>query len=263
MLERTVENVSESVYRVAMHQVIEILERCAENTCVSRPFKVRAEDGHLYFIKGCGSGWTRRELCHEMLAARLAEALALPIAPFGMLDVQQAILEFCAVRGIEALRAGPAFGSRKVDSFSLPPVAVKAVPEELRWKILLFDWWIQNEDRILGDMGGNVNLLWSSDGNQLTVIDHNNAFDKNFAESAFFESHVFRAERERISETFLLEQSQAFAKIAARFPELTGDFPDEWTERQETPGDFVPESAIEILSRSVKILDVFGGQHHD
>lgn len=197
------------------------------------------------------------------LDARLAEAFALPIAPYEMLDVPQSILEFCAVPGIEALRAGPAFGSRKVDSFSLPPVAVKAVPEELRWKILLFDWWIKNEDRILGEFGGNVNLLWSSEVNQLTVIDHNNAFDKDFDEAAFFENHVFRAERERISEPFLLEQSQAFAKKAARFSELTGDFPDEWAERQESLGDFFPESAIEILSRSVKLLDVFGGQNHD
>ncbi|MDX9791919.1 MAG: hypothetical protein RBU24_00285 [Kiritimatiellia bacterium] len=192
-----------------------------------------------------------------------SRSYALPIAPFGMLDVPQSILEYCAVRGIEALRAGPAFGSLYVDSFSLPPVAVKAVPEELRWKILLFDWWIQNEDRILGEKGGNVNLLWSSGGDQLTVIDHNNAFDKDFDEAGFFENHVFRAERERIPEPFLLEQSQTFAKIAARFSELTGDFPDEWTERQESPGDFIPESAIEVLSRSVKILDVFGGQHHD
>ena len=242
-----------------MQQVIEVIERCAENTCVSRPFKVRAEDGHLYFIKGCGPGWTRRELCHELLAARLADAVGLPVAPFELLDVSQAILEYCAVRGIEALRAGPAFGSREVDSFSLPPVAVKAVPEEMRWKLLLFDWWIQNEDRILGEKGGNVNLLWSSDGDQLTVIDHNNAFDTNFNATAFFENHVFRAERERISEPFLLEQSQEFAKIADRFSELTGDFPDEWTERQETPGDFVPETAIAILSRSVKLPDVFGG----
>lgn len=246
-----------------MQQVIEIIERCAENTCVSRPFKVRAEDGHLYFIKGCGSGWTRRELCCELLAARLAEAYGLPIAPFGMLDVPQSILEYCAVHGIEALRAGPAFGSLYVDSFSLPPVAVKAVPEKLRWKLLLFDWWIQNEDRILGEKGGNVNLLWSSDGDQLTVIDHNNAFDKDFDEAAFFENHVFRAERERIPSPFLLEQSQALAKITARFSELTDDFPDEWTERQESSGDFVPESAIEVLSRSVKLFSVFGGQHHD
>lgn len=246
-----------------MQQVTEILERCAENTCVSRPFKVRAEDGNLYYIKGCGSGWTRRELCHEMLAARLAEAYSLPIAPFAMLEVQRVLLEFCAVQGIEALRAGPAFGSQRVEGYSLPPVAVLDVPQVLRWKVLLFDWWIQNGDRILGELGGNVNLLWNSNGKRLTVIDHNNAFDKEFSEEVFFENHVFGAEREKIAETFLLEQSQAFATIAARFSELTGDFPDEWTERQTSSGDFVPESAVAVLSRFAIITDVFGGGCHE
>jgi hypothetical protein len=90
------------------------------------------------------------------------------------------------------------------------------------------------------------------------VIDHNNAFDKGFDEAAFFENHVFRAERERISTPFLLEQSQAFGKAAARFAELTGDLPDEWVEHHGSTGDFKPESAIEILGRSAKLLDVFG-----
>lgn len=126
---------------------------------------MRADDGQVYWIKGCGSGWTRRELCYELLAARMATAFALPVAGYEVLEVSQEILEFSAVPEIQALRAGPAFGSLHVaNGASLLPVAVKSVEEELRWKILLFDWWIQNEDRILGDSGGNVNLLWKPAG---------------------------------------------------------------------------------------------------
>lgn len=243
-----------------MKQVVTIEKRCEIGTCVSRPFKVRADDGQVYWIKGCGSGWTRRELCYELLAARMATAFALPVAEYEVLEVSQEILEFSAVPEIQALRAGPAFGSLHVaNGSSLLPVAVKGVEEELRWKILLFDWWIQNEDRILGESGGNVNLLWNPDGNRLTVIDHNNAFDNTFDEAAFFQNHVFRAERERIPAQFVLEQSQAFAKIAACFSELTGGFPDEWIEREGSAGDFVPETVIEILSRSAKLSTVFGG----
>ena len=83
------------------------------------------------------------------------------------------------------LGAGPAFGSLHVENgLSLLPVAVKHVDERLRQKILLFDWWIQNEDRILGETGGH-----------LSVIDHNNAFDSNFNKSSFFRDLVFREER--------------------------------------------------------------------
>lgn len=108
-----------------------------------------------------------------------------------------------------------------------------------------------------------MNLLWNPYGNQLTVIDHNNAFDNDFNESEFFQNHVFKAECTRIPEPFLLEQRQVFARVTALIAELTKDFPEEWIERKMSPGDFVPESAIEILNRSVNILDAFGDRHHD
>ena len=124
-----------------MKQVVEIIARCAEGTCVSRPFRVRANDGNLYWIKGLGSGWNRYELCYELLCAKLAAELGLPIAGFEVLDVPAALLEFCAVPGIRDLGAGAAFGSLHVDgAASLLPVEISAVPEALRWKILMFDW---------------------------------------------------------------------------------------------------------------------------
>ena len=244
-----------------MKQVVEIIERCAEGTCVSRPFRVRADDGNLYWIKGCGTGWNRNELCYELLAARMATALGLPMAGHEVLDVPQALLEFCAVPGIRDLSEGPAFGSLHVDdAVSLPPVEVSSVPEESRQGILLFDWWVQNEDRILGETGGNVNLLWNPADKQVTVIDHNNAFDRTFDEAVFFQNHVFREERERIPSAFLLEQKQAFENMANRFAELIRDFPDEWVEQDDRPGDFNPEFVREILNRFDRLLTVFGGQ---
>lgn len=244
-----------------MKQVVEIIARCAEGTCVSRPFRVRANDGNLYWIKGMGTGWNRNELCYELLCAKLATALELPVAGFDVLEVPEALLEFCAVPGIRELRAGPAFGSLYVDdASSLLPVEASSVPQELCWQILLFDWWVQNEDRTLGAKGGNVNLLWNPVGRALTIIDHNNAFDPDFNEVAFFEHHVFREERSRIPASFLLEQKQRFANMAGRFGEFMKDFPDEWVEQDERPGDFVPETVREILSRFDRIPDVFGGQ---
>lgn len=247
-----------------MKQVATIIERCAEGTCVSRPFRVRVDDGDMYWIKGCGLGWNRRELCYELLAARLAEALALPVASYAVVDVPQSLLEYCGVQGIEALRAGPAFGSLHVEAgVSLPPVAVDTVPPLLRQRILLFDWWIQNEDRSLSALGGNVNLLWNAAARQLTIIDHNNAFDPGFDEVSFFENHVFRDERMRMAPAFVLEQAQLFAKVSALFGQYTQDFPDEWATREMMPGDFVPETVIEVLGRFGKLTDVFRGECHD
>ncbi|WP_372807822.1 HipA family kinase [Pontiella sp.] len=244
-----------------MKQVIEIIARCAEGTCVSRPFRVRADDGSLYWIKGMGTGWNRNELCYELLCAKLAAELELPVAGFDVLEVPEALLEFCAVPGIRDLSAGPAFGSLYVDdASSLLPVEVSSVPQELRWQILLFDWWVQNEDRTLGEKGGNVNLLWNPVGRALTIIDHNNAFDPEFNDVAFFEHHVFREKRSRIPAPFLLEQKQRFGNMAGHLDDLIKAFPDEWVEQDERPGDFAPETVRAILSRFDRLLDVFGGQ---
>jgi hypothetical protein len=57
------------------------------------------------------------------------------------------------------------------------------VEEELRRKIILFDWFIKNEDR----KTGNSNLLWQVVTKKLFVIDHNNAFDDQFDNKAFLE----------------------------------------------------------------------------
>lgn len=244
-----------------MKQVIEIIARCAEGTCVSRPFRVRADDGELYWIKGLGTGWNRYELCYELLSARLAAELGLPIAEFKVLEVPEELLEFCTVSGIEDLSEGEAFGSLHVNgACSLLPVEISSVPKELRWKILLFDWWIQNEDRILGERGGNVNLLWRSAGNFLTVIDHNNAFDRDFDEDSFFKYHVFHADRKIIPTPFLLEQKAQFGNMAEGYESMLHDFPERWIERDDLPGDFVPEMVGETLNRYDRILTVFGEQ---
>ncbi len=38
-----------------------------------------------------------------------------------------------------------------------------------------------------------------------------------------------------------------------RFDEFIKDFPEMWTERDELPGDFVPETVREILNRFDKL----------
>ena len=245
-----------------MRQVVQIIRRCEFGTCTSRPFQVKADDEKMYFFKGPGD-WMRKDYCYETLCARMALAYGLPVAPFDMLEVSQDILMFSVVPDVKALSPGIGFGSQKVGASSLLPVTVQHVPQELRWKILLFDWWIQNEDRILGEMGGNVNLLWNAEGKQLVVIDHNNAFDLTFNDEAFFAGHVFGSERNRIEPAFLLAEIQKMGTMITCFSEWTGDFPDEWLEQTGTSGDFQIEYVLSVLDRYKAIPDVFGGNNHD
>jgi len=246
-----------------MKEVVEIIERKAEFSCASRPYLVKTEDGCLYFLKGLGA-LPRSQLCAEWLCAQMAKKLDIPVAPFELLNVPRELVEYAALNEEFAMRHGVAFGSQNEElAMSLPYAAIKNIPNELRWKILLFDWWIQNEDRTLGEKSGNVNLLWRSDTQNLVVIDHNLAFDPAFSEEKFFATHVFKNERKKIPREFLLEQIRRMDIMTDSFFALSEGLPDSWVEQLDNPGDYKPETVLAILRRCSRLPDTFGDFHHE
>jgi len=71
------------------------------------------------------------------------------------------------------------------------------ISDDLRARLLIFDWWVMNPDRILTKAGGNPNLLWSLSQNQLHVIDHNLSLAPHKMPATFLEfaeDHVFGAD---------------------------------------------------------------------
>ncbi|MDX9944074.1 MAG: hypothetical protein RBS35_04675, partial [Azonexus sp.] len=85
--------------------------------------------------------------------------------------------------------------------------------------MLVFDWWLHNEDRYLTELGGNPNLLWDIQAEQLAVIDHNQAFDPDFDTAHFLASHVFSACWNRVS-TDLVEQAKYLEKMETVLADL-------------------------------------------
>jgi len=144
----------------------EVTERA--NMGVSRPFICKAgPDNQRYWVKGPGAGWSRDDLCFEWIAARLAQELGLPMAEPELIRVPLEFLRYSGVAEIRDLGAGIAYGSRDVFGSQLLEFnEVTKVPDELQALIFCFDWWIQNQDRMLGPLGGNVNLLWEPAGNR-------------------------------------------------------------------------------------------------
>lgn len=128
----------------------------------------------------------------EVIAAELGALLGLPIPDWRIMDIPQGLIDFSPIDNIQDLSGGPAFASRQVENVNeLMWANLRNVPLELQRKVLLFDWWIQNGDRCLGENGGNVNLLLDSQGS-LVVIDHNAAFDAGLTAEQIHEYHVFR-----------------------------------------------------------------------
>lgn len=164
---------------------------------MTKPFICRGDDGAIYYVKGFGAG-RRSQIC-EWVSAQLATAFGLPVAEYALADVPEELILSNVRADIKDLGAGIVFASRELShSQELNVTTRERVADETAMDVLVFDWWLRNEDRHLTDVGGNPNLLWDVRSDELTVIDHNQAFDPNFDVQHFLESHVFAGHWHRV-----------------------------------------------------------------
>jgi hypothetical protein len=134
------------------------------------------------------------------------------------------------VEGIWELGAGPAFGSMRVEyAQELAASSLARVPAELRGRVLLFDWWIRNEDRNYTEQGGNPNLLWNIAEGQLVVFDHNLAFDEEFDAEQFRSGHAFRQHLSALSDpVFQAAEAARLHGALQHFDAILSEMPDVW-----------------------------------
>jgi hypothetical protein len=225
-------------------EIVEIIRRSEQG--ITRPFICRADDGHLYFVKGRGAGV--RSLIAEWVCGHLAQALGLPCAAFAVAHIPEELAAPGLVPEFSDLGAGPAFGSLALphaQEISLSHLA--GVDGALQADVLAFDWWIRNSDRTLTGQGGNPNLLWDQDRGSLVVIDHNQAFDPAFDAQAFRELHVFSAMAGRISRA---DYQSRLESALAVLDSACDSVPLEWWWSAEgVPADFDRREIRSLLER--------------
>ncbi|MFC0712223.1 HipA family kinase [Azorhizophilus paspali] len=209
-------------------EAVEIIRRLEGG--ITRPFLCRASNGKHYVAKGLELPPAER--IAELLCARLAARFGLPIPEHGYIYIDPALLRY----DTEARRdLGPG------DSFALAYVADAAdllysqalqVPADLQKSVFVFDYWIGNGDRQLGQWGGRPNLLMCSTDNLLRLIDHNQAFCWPLDTGAFADTHVFGPGNRswRLDLLDKVEYGQRMHDTACRFRDLCSDIPDEWRE---------------------------------
>jgi hypothetical protein len=116
-------------------------------------------------------------LCAEWIGGRIAGLLELPIPEIEIVEIPPELLALLNEEDQRDLGKGPAFASKElVPSEDFLYSQFESVCPILKGRILLFDWWTCNCDRILGSLGGNPNMLWSGTPRQLFIIDHNQTF---------------------------------------------------------------------------------------
>jgi hypothetical protein len=209
-----------------MLTVEEVILRSAQG--VLRPFLCKADNGKRYFVKGRGSGY--QAMVKEVVAGSLGRMFGLPVPPFTVIHIPRELISESAFTEIHDLGYGPAFASQYVEyAQEFSDGNRQRIPQELRTKTFLFDWWIMNQDRILVGGAGNPNLLWTAQDQTMHVIDHNSAFDREFDRQKFLKSHVFTDDRSGVLDRlFRSEAERTMREILGNFDSIWATLPEEW-----------------------------------
>lgn len=194
---------------------------------VTQPFICLDENDRQLWVKG--SAWLGRDLVAEWLCAQLAEEFELPMAEFDLVSVPDELIEYSAITGIASLGSGIGFASIHVSGAAeLDFGDIEKVPAELQADVLLFDYWIHNADRCLGEKGGNPNLLWQVLDGRLIMIDHNCAFDAAFESAQFFENHVFKDAKLLWNKGYRKIREKKLLVILEKLSDKLVEMPEEW-----------------------------------
>ncbi|GAB1437225.1 hypothetical protein MASR2M32_34800 [Sphaerotilus sulfidivorans] len=225
--------------------IVEVLGRSEQG--VTRPFLCLADDGHKYYVKSRGALWT--SVVHEWVGSRLAQEFGLPVAPFTIVEVDEILSDEL---GDFDLEAGLAFGSRVAHAtHEFEPSRTALCTAAFRQDLLAFDWWIRNQDRLLGPTAGRPNLLWQTTTQRPVVIDHNNAFDPDFNVAEFLSLHVCSSEWTAITGDLWrrTEYEQRFTPLIDRLPVFWRELPHNWTHDDSGTARITMESIQSILTR--------------
>jgi hypothetical protein len=205
-------------------EIIEILHPAQQGR--TTPWLCKGEDGFLYYVKGHRA--TPKGLAREWLGAHLAKAFGLPTPEFLIVNLPSSLLKL--YRDLP-LRAGEAFASRLVpQATDFIFDHLTSTPESVKKDIFLFDFWVQNEDRTLSELGGNPNLLWCNQS--VVVIDHNLIFPDTFSLPDFIDTHVFSSVCNPLFSDMLQRkayQSKLDLALTA-WPSAWTSMPEEWQE---------------------------------
>lgn len=217
----------------------------------TRPFLCRGDDERWYYVKGKGAG--RRSLLSEFVAGRMATAFGLPIAPYAVVDVPQALIQPMLGLELDELGSGHAFASQLVPYCQEITMShLDRLSTAQMQDILVFDWWIRNGDRSLTEKGGNPNLLWNVNDEALVVIDHNVVFELEMDVQSFLDTHVFNDEVNSVFSNWTIRDAyiRRLSTAFAAYDQACEDAPEEWWwHAEDVPSDFDRRAIRAMLLR--------------
>ena len=227
-----------------MLEIVEIIRQSEQGR--NKAFLCRGEDDKLYFVKGKNAGGRRQ--CCEWVVGNLAQKFGIPVPPLSLVTIpENLILE--AKPEFQIMGAGIAFASESQNNSQwFEPSYVNEVQQKLRLDILVFDWWVKNDDR----NQDNPNLLWDARSHNLHVIDHDSAFSPDFFPTVFKNYHIFQEDFHFVIDDMVCRAEYASRMVAALsiWDDVCDNAPPDWIDSLSTNREkFNPSAARAILDR--------------
>ncbi len=182
----------------------------------------------MYICKG--KELTPSEKVNEFIGANLALQFGLPIPPFGLMNIPNEIIQYDNELK-DSLGGGWVFASQYIENSQILTYnQISQVPSIIQRDILLFDCWVQNEDRTLTALGGNPNLLWENLNETLYVIDHNMILDAEWNEDNTKTLHPFKNQFTTRQPDMVdrLNYIQRFQKALSNWDYIISQIPKAW-----------------------------------
>lgn len=209
-------------------QITELLGRSDTGVSV-KPFICKTEHGDTIFIKPYGT--LPKLLIAEWIGGRLAQEFNLPYPKIAIVNVPSELAQANHKDDWSDFKAGIGFGSYTMGNRyrDLQSSDITKFPSHLLAEVLLFDYWIKNNDRMMSSLGGNPNTLVSADVSELCIIDHDSAFDADFCLRDFKLYHLARSDRgywnnKRNKQNWLRKAEEALTMLEKIWAEI----PDDW-----------------------------------
>ena len=228
-------------------QITRIIRR--SNQGATRPFVCHADDGNVYFVKGKSASTGER--IREWMGGNLASAFGLTVPHMSLLEIPRFLISSGKDNDVKTdLGAGCAVGSQQVlSAHELLHDEIALIPVSIQRQVLLFDYWVRNEDRTLSTFGGNPNLLWSKVRQVLYAIDYNLILPDDFNEQAFRQTHAFSktAGLEKLTAQEQQQYQQSMQSALAMWSHYWQQLPEEWLDENDSTSAFDEKAVLQQL----------------
>ena len=217
-----------------MINIIEIQQRMSQG--VTEPWLCLGDDNKKYVVKRLNAAY--KGCIYEWVSANLGLAFGLPIPRCCLVYIDECLVEY-DFDLTHDLGSGIGFATEYQDDLQeVSFEQINSADKDVLKDLFLFDYWINNEDRTLGERGGNPNLFYNVVSKKLVVFDHNLAFDKEFTIDELKRCHVAGSVLKGQTDLFTSEidrqnLSSRFGTAFQRLSDILEDIPEEWLEGLE------------------------------